>query len=193
MPAEYNFYPFIAIFLACFGGYIVINYAMADFASKTVGGLWNWFLSFISFPVISHLVFIVAYIYWLHKRRGLKVLKSVVANGRTSIQILEDSPGDEGGEVSVTPFDEPDQPESEEAEAMQENIEEQLGIHGELRDARIDELIEWGEFAMAYELAREFLEYSKKKGHANYIKIYEAYIELLKPRVGLHLRDSDQN
>ena len=94
--------------------------------------------------------------------------------------------------ISVTPFDSPDDPEGEEGDEGGEELIEQHGIPDEKRDARIDELIDWGEFSKAYELATELLEFSVSKKHENYIGIYKAYIRLLKPRVGLHLRDKDK-
>jgi hypothetical protein len=193
LPEGYNYYPIIGVVMAGFGGYLLLNFGLAEYASRTVGGYWKWVFGFTFLPIIFHILFIILLVYWFHKVRGLKVLQAVVSDRRDMSALFDESPQLEGSEASVTPFGSTDEPDENTALSELAKIEDELSILGEKRDARLDELIQWEEYDKAYQLAEEWLSLEEKKQHDTYIKVYKAYKQILAPHVhsGVHIEEPD--
>jgi len=163
------------IFLISFTlGFIVLNFIFAEFAGRNFGRQWQWLLAFFVLPLLAHLFFL--YLLWHAriKERELRAMqKGLMLTDKDRPQYADDKPK---GDSSVTPF-------GMDSAEEEKSGNEPTDILFELRDKKIDELMEWKEWAKAYELALERLEESENLRDRRSIKLYEAYVRLLKPRV----------
>lgn len=163
------------IFLISFTlGFIVLNFIFAELAGRHFGRQWQWLVAFFLLPVLAHAFFLYLVGYAGRKERELRAMqKGLMLTDKDRPHYAPDNPSDD---MSVTPF------------GMGQAGEEKSGdetadILFELRDKKIDELMEWKEWDKAYDLAVERLSKSEDIGDRRSIKLYEAYIRMLKPRV----------
>ena len=88
---------------------------------------------------------------------------------------VDGKPETENG-ISVTPFGAPSG-----SPPVAESVKPE--ILGELRDKKIDELMEWDQWSKAFELAAERLETARDAGDRKSIELYQAYLRLLGSKV----------
>jgi hypothetical protein len=165
-------YTMLFVFLGL--GFIMLNFIFGELAGRRFGSYWKWLAAFFLLPVFSHLLLIYLLI---HAQRKGKELRSI----QKGLIVIDGDHQQRAGfktnhDVSVTPF------------GTNPAVDEQISngtsdILYELRDKKVDELLEWEEWSKAHELALERLEISKQVGDRRSIELYEAYIRLLKPRV----------
>ena len=155
-------------------GFIVLNFIFAELASRHFGRYWQWLVGFFLLPVLAHLFFLYLLVHVAKKEKEHRSSqKGLMVTDKDRPQYVADKPKED---MSVTPFG---MGHAEEERSGDESTD----ILFELKDKRIDELMEWKEWAKAYEMAMERLEESGDIGDRTSIKLYEAYVRLLKPRV----------
>jgi len=153
------------VFFSLLIGMVVLNFALAELASRHLGSYWMWVIAFFLFPVIAHAFFFYMLFHIYREKKNLrkwqKGLQMLDGDRKRYADMNRDK-----DEATVTPFGT--------SPVQEEKIEpETPDILQELRDKKVDELMEWKEWTKAYELALERLETAEDIGDRKSMELYK--------------------
>ena len=156
--------------------FVALNFILAEFAGQYLNNYWPWLAAFFVLPVISHAAFIAIITEERHRKRDLRAIRAgeriTDPERRRPSHMVPETEDD----ASVTPFDAPST-----SSPVAESVKPE--ILDELRDRKIDELMEWDQWSKAFELAAERLEIARDVGDRKSIELYETYLRLLGSKV----------
>lgn len=169
-----NDYLWVPILMAVAFCHVAFSYLFAECAGRISGGFRYWFGRFLLLPLAEHAVFAIGWIYQHHNqkaRRRRKDFYYLELRARHLGQIAT-APGRTSG--AITPFDSPETS----GTAYRASRESVLR---DWRDGRIEDLMRWEQWNVAYALAEDRLTRARQAQDAVSIELYEAYIDRLRP------------
>ena len=156
-------------------GWVVGSVILGEIAGRLFGRPWMWSLFFFALPVISHILFAVAYFHTMQKSRAMKVVTKVLFT--ESKWASNHTPASSEDIHSVTPFDGVGTVEGH------SDLSLRPPILNERQDSKVEELIEWGQWGKAHSLIVERLEEARKAGRDRIVEMYQAYLDYIGPQM----------
>jgi uncharacterized membrane protein len=136
----------------------------------------SWVILFLFAPVISHLTFVVLYTMVNWKRKSDRVKAQITNPTAPRYQFLGHQVIDYSRPPEVTPF--------EGTGTVEPSRVESDFILLQYRDKKVEELIEWKQWGVALKLVEEKIRDAQSIGDKKIEQVYQAYLDLIKPRIG---------
>lgn len=165
---------FLQVAIALF--WVFQAFFLGSIADKTIRRPISWVILFFFAPVISHLTFAVLYTMVNWKRKSDRVKAQITNPSAPRYPFLGHQVLDYSRPPEVTPFEG-----TGNAEPVQ--IESDF-ILLQYRDKKIEELIEEKQWGVALKLVEEKIRDAQSIGDKKSEQVYQAYLDLIKPRIG---------
>jgi hypothetical protein len=168
----------IARLILTFGfiiAYVIQAVALGQIAENRLGRGILWTLAFFFLPIASHCLFAFLVIMVSIQMNRIRTGQNILEIKSKPVLGLGGGPIENFDGVSITPFDSP---------VIEERVRESKSwILDELRDHRIDDLIDSEQWGKAHSLAKDRLFESQQRSENKNIELYRAYIELILPHL----------
>ena len=157
--------------------WVVQAFFLGSIADRNIARpIVSWTVLFLILPIGSHLAYGFLYAASLRRTRKARIEQRILGPPSASFPHIEHRLLDYSSPPDVTPF--------EKASTSQQGQPEADFILLHYRDKKVEELMEWNQWGVALKLVEAKIRDAQSAGDRKTEQVYQAYLDLIKPRIG---------